>query len=189
MENRLGNPLILVTDMQNVYKKGQVWGCEHFDNVCANIQKLLNNISGQEIIFTKYIASAHPIGTWKDYNRKNKHINEDRMLNEIVDELKGSAKQYKCYKKCKYSSLSISEIKEVVKNKTCVVISGVVAECCILSTVLELIDEGVYVVYLTDAVAGIDMESEQATQRVLNGFAPLQMQFMTTDEYICKQLL
>lgn len=44
------------------------------------------------------------------------------------------------------------------------VISGVVAECCVLSTVLSAIDAGCKVIYLTDAVAGLSEVSRKETE-------------------------
>lgn len=65
-----------------------------------------------------------------------------------------------------------------------VVVTGVVAECCVLSTVLALMDAGIYVVYLTDGVSGLSREKEAATELILSGLSPLQIALMTTDEYL-----
>ena len=53
--------------------------------------------------------------------------------------------------------------------------SGVVAECCVLSTVFALIDMGKYVIYLKDGVAGLDIETEKAVEKVLSGLEPLHL--------------
>ena len=187
MEEKSIKPLVLVIDMQNVYSKGQVWECENFNKACQNIQKLLNNSIDEQIIFTRYIASENPKGIWENYNRENARVNNNAWLNEITDEFKESVKEHECYDKSVYSSLSISEIRNAIQTKICVVVTGVVAECCVLSTVMDLIDAGVYVIYLKDAVAGIDLETEKAVIKVLEGLAPLHLQFMTTDEYISKR--
>ena len=52
MSERQGNPLLLVIDMQNVYSQGQIWECRNFDNVCRNIQKLIDNLADEQVIFT-----------------------------------------------------------------------------------------------------------------------------------------
>lgn len=184
MNERLVKPLLLIIDMQNVYSQGHTWECKNFNNVCQNIQKLLNSSNGEQIILTRYIAAENPIGVWNDYNRENINVNNNAWLNEIVDELKETAEHNECYDKSVYSALSISEIKKAIQEKTCVVVTGVVAECCVLSTVMDLIDFGVYVIYLKDAVAGIDLETEEATIKVLEGMDPLHLKIMTTDEYI-----
>ena len=65
-----------------------------------------------------------------------------------------------------------------------VVVAGVVDDCCVLSTVFELIDAGVYTVYLTDATSGLTKEKAAATRLTLEGLSPLHVKLMTTEEYI-----
>ncbi|MCR5834938.1 MAG: cysteine hydrolase [Lachnospiraceae bacterium] len=184
MDKRFEKPLALVIDMQNVYSKGQQWECENFDCALFNINKLLECMPKEDVIFTRYIASESPTGVWKDYNRENESVNNNEWLNEIADALKENSKKYACYDKSVYSSLSIDEIKTKMQEKTCVVVTGVVAECCVLSTVMDLIDEGVYVVYLKDAIAGINEETEKATLKILEGLAPLHLKIMGIEDYL-----
>ena len=92
--------------------------------------------------------------------------------------------KYKVIDKSVYSSLSVDEVKLAVESSSCVVVTGVVAECCVMSTVMNLIDLGKYVVYLKDAVAGVDDDTEKATIKVLEGLAPLHLSIMDTKEYL-----
>ena len=48
----------------------------------------------------------------------------------------------------------------------------------------ELIDAGVYTVYLTDATSGLTKEKAAATCLTLEGLSPLHVKLMTTEEYI-----
>ena len=105
-------------------------------------------------------------------------------LDGDVDDFKELQKKYKCYSKSVYSSYSIEQIRKAASDASCVVVTGVVAECCVLSTVMSLIDAGVYVIYLKDAVAGVNNETEEATIKVLEGLAPLHLSIMTTEEYL-----
>lgn len=180
----LENPLLLVIDMQNVYSNGQKWECSNFDRSLNQIKKLLESNPEEKIIFTKYIASDAPQGIWKSYNIENSDVNSDKWLNELVDDFKELQKEYKCYSKSVYSSYSIEQIKKAASDASCVVVTGVVAECCVLSTVMSLIDAGVYVIYLKDSVAGVNNETEEATIKVLEGLAPLHLSIMTTEEYL-----
>jgi nicotinamidase-related amidase len=93
-------------------------------------------------------------------------------------------KKFPVYVKSSYSSFTIPEIRKATCHADRVVLTGVVAECCVLSTAFALIDEGVKVLYLTDAVAGIDDETEMAAVKVLEGLCPTQVQLMTTKEYL-----
>ena len=37
MNDYLNNPLLLIIDMQNVYKEGQPWECKNYDNALSNV--------------------------------------------------------------------------------------------------------------------------------------------------------
>ena len=183
MKKRLENPMLLVIDMQNVYGKGQAWECKRFEEADRNIRILLDHVTREEVLFTKYTAAVQPVGVWKDYNRENAAVNADPWLNDMVSDLKPYTDQYPVYEKSTYSSLENALIREKVKEKSCVIVTGVVAECCVLSTVMSLIDMGIYVIYLKDAVAGIDDTTEEAAIKVLEGLSPLHLKIMTTEDY------
>ena len=185
MNDYLNNPLLLIIDMQNVYKEGQPWECKNYDNALSNVLALLDDghFSQDNTILTRYIASAHPTGVWKNYNKEYAEINANQWYNDLDQELQQRCKNYKCYDKSTFSSYSVKEIQEAVHNASSVVITGVVAECCVLATVSSLIDGGKYVYYITDAVAGLDNEKENATIKVLEGLAPLHLSIITTNEF------
>ncbi|MCQ2508565.1 MAG: cysteine hydrolase [Dorea sp.] len=184
--------LFLVIDMQNVYGEGGQWCCGNTKKASENILKLLKSKKDMDIIFTKFLASEDPVGVWKQYNLDNAEVNQDPYANEMMAELKEESEKYPMYIKSTYSSLTIPEVLKAARktihdeegNSSKVVVSGVVAECCVLATVMALIDEGCKVIYLTDAVAGIDDDTEQAVCKVLQGLSPLHVEFMTTDEYL-----
>ena len=185
MNDYLNNPLLLIIDMQNVYKEGQPWECKNYDNALSNILDLLNDgrFSQDNTILTRYIASAHPTGVWKNYNKENAEINANQWYNDLDQKLQLRCKDCKCYDKSTYSSYSVKEIQEAINNASSVVITGVVAECCVLATGSSLIDAGKYVYYITDAIAGLDNEKEEATIKVLEGLTPLHLSIMTTNEF------
>ena len=103
MKERLENPMLLVIDMQNVYGKGQAWECERFEEADRNIRILLDHVTREEVLFTKYTAAAQPVGVWKDYNRENAAVNADPRLNDLVSDLKPYTDQYPVYEKSTYS--------------------------------------------------------------------------------------
>lgn len=126
----------------------------------------------------------NPQGVWKDYNIKYAHINANEWGNEMLPEFAEALTRYPLYSKSVYSSLAIPEVLAAAKKADRVIITGVVAECCVLSTVWALIDEGIYTVYVTDAVSGFDVEKEEAARLVLSGLSPLHVAMMTTEEYL-----
>lgn len=180
--------LFLVIDMQNVYTKGGKWECLNTEGAAQNI---LNIIQVQEkdfptnkTLFTRFIASETSNGVWADYNVKYAGVNKDEWSNAMIPQFADVLKRYPLYTKGVYSSIEIPEVKAECSKARRVVVSGVVAECCVLSTVLALMDLGVYVVYLKDAVSGLDRPKENATELIFSGLSPLHISMMTTQEYL-----
>lgn len=178
---------MLVIDMQNVYTKGQKWECLDTDGVAGRIGSILEDERCRDVIFTRYLAAEKPQGVWKDYNEANSEVNRDAYANEMMPQFAGALGEYPLYTKSVYSSLAIPQVLEAARKADRVVITGVVAECCVLSTVLALIDEGIYTVYLKDGVAGLDRPKEQATELVLSGLEPLHIALMTVEEYLTER--
>ena len=176
--------LLLVIDMQNVYTKGQEWACEGVEAASASILHLLESPTPTQVIFTQYLAPEHPEGVWKEYNEVNAAVNADPWLNEMMPEFLPWTEKYPVYTKSVYSSFAIPEVVKAAKKAGRLVISGVVAECCVLSTVLSAIDAGCKVIYLTDAVAGLNEASRTETEKIVSYFAPLHTELMTTEEYL-----
>lgn len=58
-----------------------------------------------------------------------------------------------------------------------VFVAGVVAECCVLSSVMDLIDQGKKVMYLTGGIAGVSREKEEMVIKLLEGMSPLHINF------------
>ncbi len=178
------NDLLLIIDMQNVYTTGEEWACLDTEGVAKRLLRIIDAKEDNNVIFTRFLANETPEGVWKDYNNKYKKINDNAWANEMLPEFKDVLEKYPLYTKSVYSSLAIPAVQAAAKKATRVIISGVVAECCVLSTVLALMDEGIYMIYLTDGVSGLTKEKEEATELILSGLSPLHLDFMTVDEYL-----
>ena len=175
--------LILVIDMQNVYLPNQPWGCKNIKKAIFNILTIIKQYH-KNIIFTKFIASENPKGVWKEYNKINEEIIKNKFLNEIISDFSILSKKFPCYNKSTYSSMTVPQIREEALKHKRLVITGVVAECCVLSTCFEAIDLGCKIIYLSDAVAGIDDDTEKSVVKVLIGLFPLHVEIMTTSQYL-----
>ncbi len=177
--------LLLVIDMQNVYKKGGKWECLNTEKAASNVNRIIDfpRFNGNAL-FTRFIADEKALNVWADYNVKYSDVNNNSFANEMIPELKDALKKFPLYTKSVYSSLAVPEVAAECKKAKRVVVAGVVAECCVLSTVLNLIDEGIYVIYLTDGVSGLDRPKETATELILSGLQPLHVKMMTTQEYL-----
>ena len=181
--------LLLVIDMQNVYASGGEWFCPRSESAAENIKSLLESEEiNTDVIFTRFLSSKDPVGDWIKYNEENALVNGDPHANAMMDVFSDHLDKYPLYSKSVYSSLSIPEVRESVKEHDRVILSGVVAECCVLSTAFALIDAGVHIIYLSDAVAGINEETEKSVISVLSGLEPLHVEIMTTAEYMDKNI-
>ena len=178
------NHLLLGIAMQNIYAPGQKWACLDTEGVASRIMQLIQADVCSDVIFTRFLAPSNPTGVWKDYNRTYEDINKDVWSNEMVPQLRPALDKYPLYTKSVYSSLNIPEVLTSAKKADRVIVTGVVAECCVLSTVFALIDAGIYTIYLTDGVSGLDREKEAATELTLSGLSPLHLSMMTVQEYL-----
>ena len=180
--------LLLVIDMQKVYEEGAPWACRGVDRVSSAIRRLLDSGRAAQTIFTRYDASTEPVGCWAAYNEAYADINADPRLSELVDALAPIAENYPIFSKQTYSSLSIPELAKAVSEADRVLVTGVVAECCVLATVLALVDAGAKVVYLKDAVAGRPLSlnrwwkpSSPASRRLTRDLVSVEEYLSSTD--------
>lgn len=179
--------LLLIIDMQNVYLPGRPWACPSMPSAIRQIQALLDAPAcgnSYDVIFTRYIAAEHPAGCWKQYNEKNAGINQNPYLNQIVPEFQSYLMKWPFYDKSTYSACSISQLTDILPSYDRVLLTGVVAECCVLATAEGLIDTGMPILYLRDAVSGQDPESEQIVCRLMKRFSPVHTQILTVPDYL-----
>ncbi len=171
--------MLLVVDMQNVYLPGQKWACDRIQEAIKYITKLVRTFPETQVVYTKYIASKNPKGVWAEYNRLNGEVNVNQWLNEYVDELKPYLNEGNTYVKSQYSCCENPELRERVRCFERIFIAGVVAECCVLSTIYDLIDMGKKVVYLSEGIAGETREKEEMVKNILSGLCPLHVIFQS----------
>ena len=190
LAEQAGGDLLLVIDMQNAYTAEGPWTCPNMARATEQIIALIESGRFSEVIFTRFDAPQDPVGTWKDYNVINREVNEDVWMNEMVPELAPYLTQYPVFSKSTYSSMTVPEIREAAEQCTVrggsVVLTGVVSECCVLSTAFEAIDLGCPVVYITDACAGCSDDLEAAVVSVLAGLDYVQTTILDTAAYLEK---
>lgn len=178
------NDLLLVIDMQNVYLPGEEWACPSMPDAIQNIQDLLNADVVGQVVFTRFTAPENPVGTWKTYNLENEKINKNEDLNEIVKELQPYTEKHRIYDKSTYSSLRVKEIAETAAKADHILLAGVVAECCVLATLMEAIDNGCPVVYLTDCISGQSDKNEHCIKKIAESFSPVHTAVTDSKAYL-----
>ncbi len=183
MKNNKNGDLLLVIDMQNVYRQNEKWACWQTEQAAQNIVKIIES-KKCHVAFTRFIASKKPRGVWQNYNAENADVNGSKFLNEYHPALVPYLAHFPLFTKSTYSSLKNRRLKKLCRKAKRVIISGVVTECCVLATIFELIDEGVYTVFISDAVSGAGESQDLAVQNVLSGLSPLHVKIATTKEYL-----
>ncbi|SFG15574.1 cysteine hydrolase family protein [Oribacterium sp. WCC10] len=174
----------------------KVW----ISNVSGNINVISgtdNTVKDQEsmvektpdVMLTRFIAASDEdtVGTWTEYNEVNRDINDNPVMNEFIPEIARYVEDFPYFDKCTYSCFSHPYVRaagdKAMLHGGSIVLTGVVAECCVLSTFFQGVDLGYHFIYLTDACAGLDDETENAVKKVLEGLSPLHVEMMTTEEY------
>lgn len=177
--------LLLIVDFQNVYLPGYDWACPSMPEAMKNTVKILDAAPALDYVMTKYIAPAEPIGRWAQYNEAYKEINENDFLCEFSDEIAPYAVGARSVvEKSTYSSMDSGAVLEAMNGKKAIVLVGVTAECCILATMMDAIDQGYEVVYLYDCIAGQTAELEAQVRGIAEIFTPVHTTIMSSDEYL-----
>lgn len=180
--------VLLVIDMQNAYTDEGPWTCPDMDQATENILELMKSDTFGQIIFTMFIATDEPVGKWIDYNEINREVNENAEMNRLIPLLEPYSEQYPVYTKSAYSSMDIKEVKDAVeacmKRGDSLVLTGVVSECCVLATAFDAIDMGAHVIYIRDACAGVNDETEEDVMDILHGLDYVHTAVMSTEEYL-----
>lgn len=179
--------LLLIIDMQNAYMPDAPWECPSILSALEHIIQLLEHPAcgtAYDPVFTRYIASEKPAGRWVQYNDANRVINENPFLNQIIPALQPYLMRWPFHDKSAYSACSNTRVADMIPRYDHILISGVVAECCVLCTAAGLIDAGAHVIYLSDAVSGRSRELEQMSRAFIDGFSPIHAQILNTADYL-----
>lgn len=185
MQRNISDDLLLIVDFQNVYLPGYDWACPSMPEAMKNTGKLLDTAPALDYVMTKYIAPVEPIGRWAQYNEAYKEINENVFLCELAEEIAPYAVGARSVvEKSTYSSMDSDAVLAAMEGKKAIVLVGVTAECCILATMMDAIDQGYEVVYLYDCIAGQTAELEAEVRGIAEIFAPIHTTIMSSDEYL-----
>ena len=176
--------LLVIVDFQNVYLPGNDWACPSMPNALSNTVKILSSPNAPEYLFTRFLAPDIPNGRWKIYNDEYESINKNEYLNAFADDIVGYISDDVTAEKSTYSSMKCAKVVSALNEKKRVILAGVVAECCILATMIDAIDMGFEVVYLYDCIAGQTEENENMIKSIAESFSPIHTRVMSSDDYI-----
>ena len=175
--------LLILIDFQNVYLPGQPWACPTMEQSIENTLCILRSPFAPDFILTQYIPPVNPVGRWKRYNEEYAEINADEFLSDFPEPIRKITNDENVFIKDTYSSLKSAALKSALKGKKRVVLAGVVAECCVLATMMDAIDLGYEVIYLYDCISGFTAENEKMIRTLAESFSPIHTRVMSSGEY------
>lgn len=176
--------LLILVDFQNVYLPGEAWACPTVRESMSNALKVIQSPHAPDYVLTKFMPPENPVGRWAAYNEAYADINANEWLSEIADELRPVATDENVIEKSVYSSLDSERLQNLLAGKKRVVLTGVVAECCVLATLMDAIDLGYEAYYLDDCVSGVTPEYEESVRELARIFTPVHTQVMDSAEYL-----
>lgn len=156
---------LLVIDMQNEFKDGTL-ACDMVDDAFVQrVRELIEFCRGKniEVIFTRHIIKS-------DLSDKEKYADEvDFCIEgtrgaEFIDGIGPTANE-KVFRKNRISGLYKSELEEYLKEKGFeeVIICGVMTNCCVRQTALELQIRDFKILVVEDCCATTDKKTHNFT--------------------------
>jgi nicotinamidase-related amidase len=170
---------LVVVDLQHVFgDEDSPWAAPRFEEVRPRIRRLVEAF-GDRVVWTRFVAPAHPVGAWKEYYEQFDFALQppDARLYRLVED-PGSHPVVDATTFGKWGP----DLVEVVGDGPLTVV-GVATDCCVISTVLPAADAGVPVRVVRDACAGSCDDDHERALRIMGLYAPL-VEITTTDEVL-----
>lgn len=166
-----------VIDMQNVFgEPGSPWLAPRFAEVVEPVRQLAQAY-GPATVFTRFVAPDAPQGSWVPYYEEWSFALQppDAPLWDVVPSLEEpAAAAERAGKVVSATTFSKWErLRPLVGPHGRLVLCGVSTDCCVISTALAAADDGVEVVVVADACAGVDDEGHASALHVMGLYAPL----------------
>jgi nicotinamidase-related amidase len=171
--------ILAVIDLQNVFADpASEWFTPRFAEVVPRIHRLVTAF-GDDVVFTRFVAPAHPEGAWKQYYARWPFALQppDAPLYQVIDAFRPSS-TVDATTFGKWTPRLATRV-----GGARLVLAGVSTDCCVLSTALAAADAGVEVTVVADACAGVDDESHTKTLDILRLYGPL-VKVATTAEVL-----
>jgi nicotinamidase-related amidase len=178
---------LVVIDMQRVFgDAGSPWASPGFDAIVPNVGRLVDGF-GDDVVFTRFIAPADPVGSWIPYYEQWQFALQppDAQLWDITPALAGAAARQEAAGHGPVSVTTFSkwgpQLAGLAGKR--MVLCGVSTDCCVISTALAAADAGVEVLVVSDACAGVDDNTHEQALFVMSLYGPL-ITLTTTDEVL-----
>ncbi len=175
-----GLPLLVVIDMQHVFRDpASPWVAHGFDEIVEPIDRLVSAF-GERAVFTRYVVPARPEGSWVPYLELWHEVTtpERHGWFDLVEPW--VSRRPATLDRERFSKWG-PELRERAGESRTLVLCGVATDCCVIDTALPAADEGMFVRIVADACRGANPEAHERALAIASGFAP-QIVVTTVDE-------
>ena len=185
---------MVVVDMQKLFltEKKSPWMNKKSLSIIPNIEKLIKTIGIQNTIFTRFTPPKNwqdEQDSWQTYYRINQKITPSILGTEaldIIDNFMPYLPNSVVASRKKSASIFMagnfhSKIKK--KSTKIMIFTGVETDYCVLSSVLDAIHLGYYVIVVMDACASSKKQGQKHAQRIFERF-PEQLWITSTNNLI-----
>ena len=185
---------LVVVDMQKLFltEKKSPWMDKKLQSIIPNIEKLIKTLGEEKVIFTRFT----PPKTWQDendswqtYYKINQEITTSILGTkalDIIDNFNQYVSNASVASRKKSASIFLagnfhSKIKK--QSPQILIFTGVETDYCVLSSVLDAIHLGYYVIVVMDACASSKKEGQKHARGIFDRF-PEQLWVTSTNDLI-----
>ena len=185
---------LVVVDMQKLFvtEKKSPWADKKLLSIVPNIEKLIRVFGTKNVVFTRFTPPANwksEKDSWHTYYRINENITPGRLGTEpldIIDNFVPYISDSIVVSRKKSASVFLagsfhSKIKK--KSAKVLIFTGIETDYCVLSSVLDAIHLGYYVIVVTDACASSKKQGQKHAMGIFSRF-PEQLWVTSTDDLI-----
>lgn len=167
--------LLAVIDMQRVFgEPDSPWYVPRYAQAAAGVRRLLPAF-GDRVVFTRFLAPAEPVGSWRRYYDEWPFALQppSARLWDLTSEFdRESSDPARLIDATTFGKWTPELAKRVGAGGR-LVLAGVATDCCVLSTALAAADAGIHVTVVADACAGVDDLAHRRALDVMRPYGPL----------------
>jgi nicotinamidase-related amidase len=192
---KIGSKIALVVvDMQKLFltEKKSPWMNKKLSSIIPNIEKLIKNSRIQNVIFTCFTPPKNwqkEQDSWKTYFRINQKITPGILgtdaLNLVNDFIPYIPNSVVVSRKKSASIFMAGNFHSIIKKRSTqiLIFTGVETDYCVLSSVLDAIHLGYYVIVVMDACASSKKQGQKHARGIFDRF-PEQLWVTSTNDLI-----
>ncbi|MDH3312225.1 MAG: cysteine hydrolase [Nitrosopumilus sp.] len=185
---------LVIVDMQKLFltEKKSPWMNKKLLSIIPNIEKLIKNSGIQNVIFTRFTPPKNwqkEQDSWQTYYRINQEITTSILGTDaldLIDDFIPYVSNSVVTNRKKSASIFMagnfySKIKK--QSSQILVFTGVETDYCVLSSVLDAIHLGYYVIVVMDACASSKKQGQKHAKGIFERF-PEQLWIISTNDLI-----